>query len=121
MVRPLFQKPASARRDLTILAWLHTISGQDLKAAPNGWRTCWMAVISMSVLALIIVSTPNLLPIYLGRATLTVKSTVQFTYILAAMLPILGVDVAISGRSRVPERQVPVLSTFSGLIRNGWV
>jgi putative MATE family efflux protein len=101
-----------------------TLVGQNLgandpKAATRiGWRTCWMAVISMSVLALItVIYAEPFARFFLGRATLTVKYTVQFTYILAAMLPILGVDVAISGALRgAGDTRFPVLSTFSGLI-----
>lgn len=96
-----------------------SLGANDLKAATRiGWRTCWMAVISMSVLALIIVVYAEpFARFFLGRATLTVKYTVQFTYILAAMLPILGVDVAISGALRgAGDTRFPVLSTFSGLI-----
>jgi putative MATE family efflux protein len=95
------------------------LGANDIKGATRiGWRTCWMAVISMSVLALIIVIYAEpFARFFLGKADLTVKYTVQFTYILAAMLPILGVDVAISGALRgAGDTRFPVLSTFSGLI-----
>jgi putative MATE family efflux protein len=83
-----------------------------------GWRTCALAVVSMSFLALIIVIFAEpFARFFLGRDDLTVRYTVQFTYILAAMLPILGVDVAISGALRgAGDTRFPVLSTFSGLI-----
>ncbi|MEW6187962.1 MAG: MATE family efflux transporter [Thermodesulfobacteriota bacterium] len=83
-----------------------------------GWRTCRLAVISMSALALIIVLFAEpFARFFLGKDDLTVKYTVQFTYILAAMLPILGVDVAISGALRgAGDTRFPVLSTFCGLI-----
>lgn len=83
-----------------------------------GWRTCRLAVVSMSALALIIVIFAEpFARFFLGKDDLTVKYTVQFTYILAAMLPILGVDVAISGALRgAGDTRFPVLSTFCGLI-----
>jgi len=101
-----------------------TLVGQNLgaddpeAAVRIGWRTCWMAVISMSVLALVIVIFAEpFARFFLGKDDLTIKYTVQFTYILAAMLPILGIDVAISGALRgAGDTRFPVLSTFCGLI-----
>lgn len=95
------------------------LGGDDPVGARRiGWRTCGLAVVSMSVLALIIVLFAEpFARFFLGRDDLTVRYTIQFTYILAAMLPILGVDVAISGALRgAGDTRFPVLSTFSGLI-----
>jgi putative MATE family efflux protein len=95
------------------------LGAKDFEAATQiGWRTCRIAVISMSVLALIIVIFAEpFARFFLGDEKLTVKYTVQFTYILAAMLPLLGVDVAIGGALRgAGDTRFPVLSTFSGLI-----
>jgi putative MATE family efflux protein len=101
-----------------------TLVGQNLgandpeAATRIGWRTCRLAVISMAALALIIVIFAEpFARFFLGKDDLTVKYTVQFTYILAAMLPILGIDTAISGALRgAGDTRFPVLSTFCGLI-----
>ena len=101
-----------------------TLVGQNLgandfdAAARIGWRTCRMAVISMAVLAfIVVVFAEPFARFFLGRDQLTIKYTVQFTYILAAMLPLLGVEVSLSGALRgAGDTRFPVLSTFCGLI-----
>jgi putative MATE family efflux protein len=101
-----------------------TLVGQNLGAGDvvaarrSGWRACGLAMASMGTLAgSISVFAPQLAHFFLGNEPLTEHYTIQLTYILAAMLPLLGVDMAIGGSLRgAGDTRFPLLSTFSGLI-----
>ncbi len=101
-----------------------TLVGQNLGAGDqeaatrSGWRACSLAVLSMAVLALLtVVFAEPFARFFLGDEHVTVQRTVEFTYILAAMLPLLGVEMAIGGSLRgAGDTRFPLLSTFVGLI-----
>jgi putative MATE family efflux protein len=101
-----------------------TLVGQNLGAGDivaarrSGWRACGLAMASMGTLASIIaVFAPELAHFFLGNEPLTEHHTIQLTYILAAMLPLLGVDFAIGGSLRgAGDTRFPLFSTFAGLI-----
>ncbi|HYM35842.1 MAG TPA: MATE family efflux transporter, partial [Steroidobacteraceae bacterium] len=91
----------------------------DIPAARrSGWRACALAMASMGAIALIVsLSAGRLAHFFLGEDEVTVKLTVELTYILGAMLPLLGVDMAIGGSLRgAGDTRFPLFSTFSGLI-----
>jgi putative MATE family efflux protein len=101
-----------------------TLVGQNLgagdleAAARSGWRACLMAVSAMSVVGLIVVfNAPRLARFFLGSDYVAVQRATEFTYILAAMLPLLGVDMAIGGSLRgAGDTRFPLMSSFLGLI-----
>ncbi len=101
-----------------------TLVGQSLGAGDidgarrSGWRACALAMTSMAALgAIVSYFAPELAHFFLGDEKLTVHYTTQLTYILAAMLPLLGVDFAIGGSLRgAGDTRFPLFSTFSGLI-----
>jgi putative MATE family efflux protein len=101
-----------------------TLVGQNLGAGDpdaarrSGWRACKLAMVSMGALAAIIsVFAPELAHFILGNEPLTERYTIQLTYILAAMLPLLGVDFAIGGSLRgAGDTRFPLISTFVSLI-----
>jgi putative MATE family efflux protein len=101
-----------------------TLVGQNLgagdheAAARSGWRACGLAMVSMAVLGLATAFFAEpFARFFLGDDDVTVQRTVEFTYILAAMLPLLGVEVAIGGSLRgAGDTRFPLYSTFVGLI-----
>jgi putative MATE family efflux protein len=101
-----------------------TLVGQNLgagdieAAARSGWRACGMAVAAMAVVGLIVVfNAPGLARFFLGEDLVAVRRATEFTYILAAMLPLLGVDMAIGGSLRgAGDTRFPLISSFLGLI-----
>jgi Na+-driven multidrug efflux pump len=54
---------------------------------------------------------------FLGSDEIAVQRTIEFTYIMAAMLPLLGVDMAIGGSLRgAGDTRFPLMTSFLGLI-----
>jgi Na+-driven multidrug efflux pump len=101
-----------------------TLVGQNLgagdfdQATRSGWRACILAMVSMAVLAVLTAMMAEpFARFFLGDDDITVQRTVEFTYILAAMLPLLGIEVAIGGSLRgAGDTRFPLLTTFIGLI-----
>jgi Na+-driven multidrug efflux pump len=101
-----------------------TLVGQNLGAGQvdaakrSGWRACAMAVAWMGVLgAIISVNAHRFAVFFLGDQPETIARTVELTHILAAMMPLLGVDFAIGGSLRgAGDTRFPLFSTFAGLI-----
>lgn len=101
-----------------------TLVGQSLGAGDfeaarrSGWHACRMAVISMAVMGVVIaLNAGQLARFFLGDQPQTVRHTVEFTYILAAMLPLLGIELAIGGSLRgAGDTRFPLFSTFVGLL-----
>jgi Na+-driven multidrug efflux pump len=101
-----------------------TLVGQHLGAgdAPgalrSGWRACAMAVGAMTAIGLVIVlNAPALAVFFLGSDRLGEQHTLEFTYIMSAMLPLLGVEMAIGGSLRgAGDTRFPLITSFLGLI-----
>jgi putative MATE family efflux protein len=101
-----------------------TLVGQHLGpgdvegAARSGWRACSIAVAAMSTVGLAVVfNAPALAHFFLGSDRVAVQRTTEFTYIMAAMLPLLGVDMAIGGSLRgAGDTRFPLMTSFLGLI-----
>ncbi len=93
-------------------------AGDYVAATRSGWWACGLAVGSMAILAVITAYFAEpFARFFLGDADVTVQRTVEFTYILAAMLPLLGVEVAIGGALRgAGDTRFPLIATFIGLI-----
>jgi putative MATE family efflux protein len=96
----------------------HLGAGDVEGAARSGWRACNMAVVAMSLIGLIIaLNAPALARFFLGSDEIAVLRTTEFTYIMAAMLPLLGVDMAIGGSLRgAGDTRFPLITSFLGLI-----
>ena len=95
------------------------LGARDIPAARrSGWRACALAVASMATLGLIVaLNAQRLADFFLDNDAVTVGYTVQITYILGAMLPLLGVEMSIGGSLRgAGDTRFPLISTFSGLI-----
>lgn len=101
-----------------------TLVGQHLGAddhegaARSGWRAMWLAILSMGALGAIIVAfAEELASFFLGDQPLTVAYTVQFIYILGAMMPLLAVEFAIGGALRgAGDTRFPLMATICGLL-----
>lgn len=101
-----------------------TLVGQHLGArdhegaARSGWRALLFAVLSMGGLgALIIVFAEEMAGFFIGDAPLTVTYTVQFIYLLGAMMPLLAVEFAIGGALRgAGDTRFPLVATIIGLL-----
>ncbi|MDZ7669526.1 MAG: MATE family efflux transporter [Gammaproteobacteria bacterium] len=101
-----------------------TLVGQHLgandhaAATRSGWRSMWLAMMTMGVLgALVIFFAEPLATFFLGNEPLTILYTVQFIYVLGSMMPLLAVDFAIGGALRgAGDTRFPLIATFLGLI-----
>jgi putative MATE family efflux protein len=96
----------------------HLGAGDVEGAARSGWRACTIAVAAMTLIGVVIVvNAPALAHFFLGSDEITVQRTTEFTYIMAAMLPLLGVDMAIGGSLRgAGDTRFPLMTSFLGLI-----
>ena len=101
-----------------------TLVGQYLGAGDHdgavraGWRATGFAVLSMGGLgALVIYVARPLAGFFLGDEQLTIDYTVQLTYILGAMMPLLAVEFAIGGSLRgAGDTRFPLMATIVGLL-----
>jgi putative MATE family efflux protein len=96
----------------------HLGAGDVDGAARSGWRACAMAVGAMTLIGVIVVLNAGALArFFLGSDEIAVQRTIEFTYIMAAMLPLLGVDMAIGGSLRgAGDTRFPLMASFLGLI-----
>ena len=101
-----------------------TLVGQNLgakdhdAAARSGWRALFFAALSMGAMGvLIIVFAQEVAEFFLGDEPLTIQYTVQFTYILGAMMPLMAIDFAIGGALRgAGDTRFPLIATILGLL-----
>lgn len=101
-----------------------TLVGQNLgakdpeAAARSGWRSLIFAILSMGSLGvLIIIFAHELTAFFIGDEPLTIAYTVQFIYILGAMMPLMAVEFAIGGALRgAGDTRFPLISTVLGLL-----
>ena len=101
-----------------------TLVGQHLGAKDpdgamrSGWRSLLFAILSMGSLgALIIIFAHPLTEYFLGNEPLTVAYTVQFIYLLGAMMPLMAVEFAIGGALRgAGDTRFPLMTTVLGLL-----
>jgi len=96
----------------------HLGAGDPAGAKRSGWRACALATGCMAVLgAAISFNARWLAEFFLGDEAATIERTVEITHILAAMLPLLGVEMAIGGSLRgAGDTRFPLFSTFAGLV-----
>jgi putative MATE family efflux protein len=96
----------------------HLGAGDVEGAARSGWRACSMAIGAMSLIGfLICFNAAALARFFLGSDEIAVLRTTEFTYIMGAMLPLLGVDMAIGGSLRgAGDTRFPLITSFLGLI-----
>jgi putative MATE family efflux protein len=96
----------------------HLGAGDVEGAARSGWRACSIAVAAMSLIGfLIALNATALARFFLGSDEIAVLRTTEVTYIMGAMLPLLGVDMAIGGSLRgAGDTRFPLFTSFLGLI-----
>ncbi len=101
-----------------------TLVGQHLGAADpdgaarSGWRSTGLAMIAMGALGAVIMFYAEALTLFfIGDAPETVERTVEFIYLLGAMMPLLAVDFSIGGSLRgAGDTRFPLMATMFSLI-----
>lgn len=101
-----------------------TLVGQHLgaddheAAARSGWRSTGWAMLSMGSLGVLIMVFAEELAVYfIGDQPVTVKHTVEFTYILGAMMPLMAIEMAVGGSLRgAGDTRFPLIATLLGLV-----
>jgi putative MATE family efflux protein len=101
-----------------------TLVGQHLGAndpagaVRSGWRSMWLAIVSMGTLGAIVIAFARpLAQFFVGDSPTTVDYTVQFTWLLGAMMPLMAIEFAIGGSLRgAGDTRFPLICTFLGLI-----
>jgi len=92
-------------------------AGYPVRAAHSGWRAMWLAVASMSVLAVLIVACARPIARMMLDEPEVVRLTVVFIRVLGVAQPLMAVDFALSGALRgAGDTRYPLYTTFSGLI-----
>lgn len=96
----------------------HLGAGDHAGAERSGWRSGGLAMLFMGGLALpVLIFAPELADWFLGDEPLTVQYTVQFIYVMGAMMPLLAIEFAIGGSLRgAGDTRFPLIATFVGLI-----
>ena len=96
----------------------HLGAGDHRGAERSGWRAGGLAMLSMGALALpVILFAGELANLFIGDEPLTVRYTVQFIYLMGAMMPLLAIEFAIGGALRgAGDTRFPLMATFIGLI-----
>ena len=101
-----------------------TLVGQHLGAKDfagavrSGWRATFLAILSMGLIGLaVMVFAETLATYFIGDGDLTIEYTVQFIYVLGAMMPLLAVEFAIGGALRgAGDTRFPLITTILGLL-----
>jgi putative MATE family efflux protein len=95
----------------------HLGAGEPAAAAQSGWRAMRLAVVSMSALALVIMTFAEQIARAMLDESEVVRLTAVFIRFLGAAQPLMAIDFALSGALRgAGDTRFPLLSTFSGLI-----
>jgi Na+-driven multidrug efflux pump len=78
----------------------------------------WFAIASMGTLGVIAIAFARpLAAFFIGDDPVTIDYTVQFTWMLGAMMPLMAVEFAIGGSLRgAGDTRFPLVCTFLGLI-----
>jgi putative MATE family efflux protein len=100
-----------------------TLVGQHLGArdpagaARAGWRCMAMAMLAMGAVGLVCIIFAEPLVLFFIKEPTTVALTVQFIYLLGAMMPFMAVDLAIGGALRgAGDTRFPLIATMFSLI-----
>jgi MATE family, multidrug efflux pump len=101
-----------------------TLVGQHLGAndpdgaVRAGWRSLRLATVTMGALGVIVLFfARDLAHFFIGNDPETIQHTVEFTYVLGAMMPLMAIDFAIGGSLRgAGDTRFPLITTFFGLI-----
>jgi putative MATE family efflux protein len=95
----------------------HLGAGDPARAAQSGWRALLLAVGSMSVLSLLIVSAARPIAELMISDPEVVRLTVAFIYLLGAAQPLMAIEFALGGALRgAGDTRFPLMTTFAGLI-----
>ena len=101
-----------------------TLVGQHLGAKDfagavrSGWRSMYLAIASMGLIgSAVMIYAQALAKYFIGSGDLTIEYTVQFIYVLGAMMPLLAVEFAIGGALRgAGDTRFPLIATILGLL-----
>jgi putative MATE family efflux protein len=96
----------------------HLGAGDHDGAARSGWRAAGLAMVAMGGLGGVIMLYARPLTLFfIGDEPETVARTVEFIYLLGAMMPLLAVDFSIGGALRgAGDTRFPLLATMFSLI-----
>jgi putative MATE family efflux protein len=95
----------------------HLGAGEPEQAAASGWRAMRYAVLSMSVLSVVIVVLAHPIARLMIDDPEVVRLTVVFIYLLGAVQPLMAIDFALSGALRgAGDTRFPLLTTFCSLV-----
>ena len=99
-----------------------TLVGQHLgdaepeRAARSGWRSVGGAVISMTALAVVVIAFAEPLARLFSDDARVVELTVDFVWILGAVMPLMAVEFALGGALRgAGDTRFPMFAVFVGL------
>jgi putative MATE family efflux protein len=95
----------------------HLGAGDPAQAAASGWRAMRYAVLSMSVLSIMIIVFARPIARLMIKDEQVVGLTVTFIYLLGAVQPLMAIDFALSGALRgAGDTRFPLLTTISSLV-----
>jgi putative MATE family efflux protein len=95
----------------------HLGAGDPAQAAASGWRAMRYAVLSMSVLSVLIIAFARPIAQLMIKDPEVVRLTVVFIYLLGAVQPLMAIDFALSGALRgAGDTRFPLLTTCTSLV-----
>jgi len=95
----------------------HLGAGDPAQAAASGWRAMRYAIMSMSVLSILIIAFAHPIARLMINDPEVVRLTVVFIYLLGAVQPLMAIDFALSGALRgAGDTRFPLLTTCSSLV-----
>ena len=87
-------------------------------AARSGWRSTGLAVLAMGSLGgVIMLFAREITTFFIGDDLVTIERTVEFIYMLGAMMPLLAIDFSVGGALRgAGDTRFPLVATMVSLI-----
>ena len=92
-------------------------AGDPAAATRAGWRSLRLALVAMSVAAVLVIAVAGPLARFMSKDPIVVGYTISFIYILGAMMPLMAIDFSIGGALRgAGDTRHPLRATLVGLI-----
>ncbi len=95
----------------------HLGAGDPDAAARSGWRCMLLAIVAMGSIGLVVMLFAEPLVLFFTTDPDTVILTVQFIYLLGAMMPFMAIDWSLAGALRgAGDTRFPLIATMVALI-----
>ncbi|KAA1194578.1 MATE family efflux transporter [Pseudohalioglobus sediminis] len=92
-------------------------AGKPEQAVAAGWRGMRMAIVAMSLLSIVLAFNAKTLAAFMIPNEETQRLTVIFIYLIAAVQPIMAVEITLAGALRgAGDTRFPLIATLCGIV-----